>query len=322
MNATSLALQTATQSIAKLLPQVERTLGRVHVTPLHHCAKLSKSMGRRIQVKCEFLQYTGSFKFRGALAACTREVTAGATHLVASSTGNFGIGVAAAGAALGVPVTVFVPKDAPKRKQSLLSLFSANVVAISSEEQPHAYADAAEQYAASRHLTYLSPYDDAHVIAAHSLLILEIERQLAAQKSDQVSLVLPVGGGSLLAGALIALRAESRIHKIVGVEPRDLDDFARSIRSGEISYNRPTSRSVCDALSAACPGRLTFEVARENPKGLSFAQVSDDDVMTACALLQEDLGVAVEPSSAACLAAACKSGGTDNVVIVATGGNS
>lgn len=296
------------------------------VTPLVHCKDLSRRTGRNVFAKCEFLQTSGSFKYRGALAVAAREVGYGRTTLVASSTGNFGIGLATAAPKLGARAVIFVPSSIPPRKLHILEALGAEVQGCSPAGQfasgPSTPQSMARRYAQAHNHSLVSPYDDPAIIEANLALFLEVEQQLRALRHDTYHFAVPVGGGSLLAAAAIA-SARHRFRGIaVGVEPRGHSDFRRSLSSVVPRKNGCRARpTICDALTAIEPGKIPLRVVRNYLGRVRIQVASDKEVMYWKDILDRDLGSRIEPSSAAAACGILFSRPGDNVIIVVTGGN-
>jgi threonine dehydratase len=235
-----------------------RQVIRRHVwpTPLLPSVALARRGGGEIYLKLECWQYTGSFKVRGALnklAALSPEEWA--RGVVTASAGNHGLGVAYASQALGLPpVTVFVPESAPAAKLDRLQNFHCQVRVIGADyDGAHAMAEA---YVQEQGATYLSAYDDPVVIAGQATVGLEVMEAL-----PQADLLLvPVGGGGLIAGcALVAKAIRPSIH-IVGVQPEASPAAYLSLKDGRPYEAYPAEPTICDGLAGGF-GRVPFELA-------------------------------------------------------------
>lgn len=296
------------------------------VTPLIHCKELSRRTDRNVFAKCEFLQTSGSFKYRGALAVAAREVGRGCTTLVASSTGNFGIGLAAAAPSLGARAVIFVPSTIPPRKLEVLEALGAEVHQCSptrtSTSGPSNPQEMARRYAQAHNLPLVSPYDDPAIIEANVALFLEADLQLRALRSGPCHLAVPVGGGSLLAAAAIASVQHRFRGLAVGVEPRGHTDFCRSLSSVVSRRNGYRARpTICDALTAMEPGKLPLRVVRRYLARVRIHAATDNEVLHWKRILDSDLNSRVEPSSAAAACGIRFAEPGETVIVVATGGN-
>ncbi|WP_029348971.1 threonine/serine dehydratase [Bosea sp. 117] len=290
-------------------------------TPLIACPKLDELTGGRIFVKPEPLQRTGSFKFRGAYNRISRlgsEQRAGG--VVACSSGNHAQGVAAAATLLGMPSVIVMPKDAPALKKKRTMAFGGEVVEYDREtEDRDAIANA---IARERGAVFVPPYDDFYIIAGQGTVGLEIAEDLAALGIAPDVVVANASGGGLISGIALAIKEHFPRTRVLTAEPAGFDDHARSFRAGHRERNAQLSGSICDALLAATPGRLTFEISsRLVGEGVS---ASDEEVARAIAFAFEELKIVVEPGGAVALAAVL-AGRLDlagkTAAIVLSGGN-
>jgi len=322
---------------ASLLDTVRSTTNRIYETvraisretPLLTSPALDELAGRRLFVKAESLQHTGSFKLRGAFYRLKQlEPAQRQSGVVAFSSGNFAQGLARAGQLLGVPVTIVMPPNVPQLKILGTRRYGARVVIAEADGRPREViaAELAAHLAESQGLALLHPFDDSDVVLGHSSLGTELLRQLEAMGEDQPldTLLVPAGGGGLAAGVALALRAHGSTTRLIAVEPSGYDDLARSLAAGERHRNGPPSPTLCDALQANSPGAVPFSVLQ---KALSGAlNVSDEEVRTAMRAALESLKLVLEPSGASALAAAlaAKPRGLDlgeRVGVICSGGN-
>lgn len=299
----------------------ERLRDQAVVTPLLESHALNERVGRRVLIKAESLQRTGSFKFRGAFSRISRIPEADrAAGVVAFSSGNHAQGVAAAAAILGLPATIVMPSDAPRTKMESTRGWGAEIVETDRHKDDRAAV--AERVRAERGATLVSPYDDPDVIAGQGTCGLEIARQASAMGATIDDLLVCAGGGGLAAGCALAFATLSPKTRVHAVEPDGYDSTGRSLRAGERLGNPGGARSICDALLSPMPGVLTFAVNRERLSG--GLAVSDDEVRAAMAFAFRHLKLVVEPGGAVCLAAllAGKAEATGRTVaITLSGGN-
>jgi threonine dehydratase len=230
-------------------------------TPLTPSVALSRLSGTDVHLKLECWQRTGSFKVRGALnklaALLPEEWARGA---VSASAGNHGLGVAYASQALGLPpVTIFVPETAPAAKLDRLAAFDCRVHRAGADyDAAHAIAEA---YAQEQGATYISAYDDPIVIAGQGTVGLEIMEDLpGASPSGGRLLLVPVGGGGLIAGIAVITRAIDPSVRIVGVQPEASPSAYLSLRDGRPYETYPAGPTICDGLAGGF-GRVPFEMA-------------------------------------------------------------
>ena len=294
-------------------------------TPLLEAAALNERAGCRLLVKAEALQHTGSFKFRGAyyrlscLDACER-----AAGVVAYSSGNFGRALAAAGSMLGIPVTIVTPIDAPAIKIEAIREAGAEVVLSDHGERnrEEVASELAVNLVEERGATALHPFDDPVIVAGQGTLALDMFDQASRQGDTLDALLVPVGGGGLIAGCALALASESPMTEVIAVEPAGFDGMGRSLAAGERRRIGEGGSTMCDALQAAMPGEVPFAVAR--PRIKAGVTIADALVGEAVREAFQSLKVVLEPSGAIALAAALD-GSLDLagqcVGVVASGGN-
>ena len=277
-----------------------RLAGVVLHTPLLTSATLDAITGGRIFLKAETLQHTGSFKFRGAynkLAAIPPEQRAGG--VVAFSSGNHAQGVAAAARLLGMSCVIVMPHDAPRGKRERTAALGAELVFYDrTRDDREAIAG---DIAARRGAVLVPPYDDALIIAGQGTAGLEIVDDLRALGLVPDVVVVTASGGGLTAGIALAVSARVPAVKLYTAEPQGFDDHARSFRSGQREQNAALSGTICDALMARMPGKLTFAINRSLVGAGVVA--SDDEVAAAVAFAFYELKLVVEPGGAVALAA-------------------
>lgn len=319
--------------MASLVPDLEHlrrayasTSRATQETPLLESPALAAATGAgKVFVKPESLQRSGSFKIRGAYwrmkCLSAEEARRG---VVTYSSGNFAQGLAAAGRALGVPVTVVMPIDAPAAKRDAAAGYGATVISTEHGSRPReeVAAERARAIATEQGLTLLHPFDDREVVAGQAGAGLEALRQLEEQDASADTLFCPVGGGGLVAGVSLAFRYLSPSTRIVAVEPEGFDGMGNSLRQGAIQTMPLGPASICDGLMARRPGEVTFaalQLASVRP-----VTVSDEEVRRAMRFAFERLKLVLEPSGAASLAALL-CGRTDvsgqTVLVVCSGGN-
>jgi threonine dehydratase len=298
-----------------------RLAGHARRTPLLSSPFLDEIAGRRVFVKAECLQHTGSFKFRGAwsaLSALAPETRA--KGVIAFSSGNHAQGVAMAARAHGTSAVIIMPADAPKMKIDNTAALGAEVVLYDrATEDRDAIGDA---LSAERGLTLIKPFDEPLVIAGQGTTGLEIAEQARAEGIEAADVLVCCGGGGFLSGIALALEANAPGLRPRPVEPEGFDDVARSLASGGIERNTRTSGSLCDAIITPAPGQLTFPIMQRLCG--SGVVVSEDQALQAMVLAFSRLKIVVEPGGAVALAAALfhpdQSEG-DAVIATASGGN-
>jgi threonine dehydratase len=288
-------------TLADVEAAAERLRGVAEVTPVVEL--------RGAVLKCENLQRTGSFKFRGAYNAVSQlgEVAG----VVAASSGNHAQAVALAAQLHGLPATIVMPLDAPRVKRAGTLALGAEIVDYDryAEDREALLGD----YAAERGLEPVHPFEDPRVMAGQGTVALE----LLAQAPDVDVLVVPVGGGGLISGC--ATVAAARGVRVVGVEPEAGDDTRRSLAAGE-RVTIPIPRTIADGQQAPAPGVNTFPIVQRLVS--EIVTVSDDEIRAAMRVARDEAGLVVEPSGATGLAAYLQgrvSGGRPGIVL--TGGN-
>jgi len=298
-----------------------RLEGHARVTPLLNSPFVDEIAGRRVWVKPECLQKTGSFKFRGGWAALSAlDPDVRARGVIAYSSGNHAQGVAHAATLHGVPSVIVMPGDAPALKIANTKALGAEVVLYDRARESR--EDLGAQIATERGMTLIKPYDMAEVIAGQGTTGLEIAAQAAAQGVERADVLVCCGGGGLTAGIALACEADAPGLRARPVEPQGFDDVARSLRAGTIARNPRTSGNICDAILTPQPGDATFAIMlRLCGPGLV---VSEDEALQAMAQAFLRLKLVAEPGGAVALAAAlCRQDQIegDDVIVVISGGN-
>lgn len=290
-------------------------------TPLLSSHFLDEIAGRKLFVKAECLQRTGSFKFRGGWSAVSGlPADVRARGVIAFSSGNHAQGVALAARLHGVPSVIIMPSDAPKIKIDNTRDYGAEVVLYDrANDDRDAIGD---RLSSERGLTLIRPYDEPLVIAGQGTVGLEIDEQGLELGIDAAEVLVPCGGGGLTSGISLALAAKAPNYKVRTSEPERFDDVARSLAAGKIQRNATTSGSICDAIITPQPGNITFPImVGLCGKGIA---VTEDEALRAMVLAFNRLKVVVEPGGAVALAAALFHGNeleSETVIAVASGGN-
>ena len=308
-------------NIEMIRAAAERLQGHARKTPLLSSPFLDDIAGRRVLVKPECLQHTGSFKFRGAWSAVSAlDAETRAKGVIAFSSGNHAQGVAYAAQLHGVPSVIVMPADAPQLKIDNTRTLGAEVVLYDRETEDR--AEIGEALSAERGLTLVKPYDEPQVIAGQGTTGLEIAAQCAEIGVTQAQVLTCCGGGGLTSGIALALEADAPDMTVRPVEPQGFDDVKRSLQSGAIQRNNQMGGSICDAIVTPQPGDLTFPIM-QRLCGAGIA-VSEDDALKAMAHAFLRLKLVAEPGGAVALAAALFHADQiegDAVVCVISGGN-
>ncbi|WP_170790341.1 threonine ammonia-lyase [Ruegeria lacuscaerulensis] len=299
----------------------ERLRGNVRETPILTSPFLDEIAGRRVLVKPECLQHTGSFKFRGAWSAISALSEAERSRgVIAFSSGNHAQGVAHAAARHGIASVIIMPSDAPQLKINNTRALGGEVVLY--DRATESREEIGEALAVERGLTLIRPYDEPQVIAGQGTTGLEIARQAADLGVKHADVLVCCGGGGLTSGIALALEEHAPGLRPRPCEPEGFDDVKRSLATGQIQSNAATSGNICDAILTPQPGDITFPILnRLCGPGLS---VSEDEAMHAMALAFLRLKIVLEPGGAVSLASALFRRDEiegDAVIVVASGGN-
>ncbi len=299
----------------------QRIQGHARRTPILTSPFLDEIAGRRVFVKAECLQHTGSFKYRGGRSAVSALTdNALKTGVIAYSSGNHAQGVALAARQHGAPAVIIMPADAPTVKIENTKALGAEVVLYDRANEDRNVIGA--RLSEERGLTLIKPYDHPQVLAGQGTCGLEIAEDMNALEVTEADVAVCCGGGGLTSGIALALAADAPGLRVRPVEPEGFDDVARSLISGKIESNDRASGSLCDAIITPQPGDLTFPIMQAHC-GPGIV-VTEEECLRAVALAFERLRVVVEPGGAAALAAALFHPETfegDAVIAVATGGN-
>ena len=285
-------------------------------TPLIHSSIFSDLTGSDVYLKAEFRQKTGSFKIRGAYfkikSLSDEEKKYG---VVAASAGNHAQGVAFASSLEKIPCTIVMPKNASPAKVAATRGYGAKVIleGINYDES----SSKAKEIAKETGATMIHAFDDPMVIAAQGVIGLEILEDLA----DVDEIYLPIGGGGLAAGVLIAIKEKNPQIKVIGVQSKSFPSMHDSFKQGSITASGGGERTIADGISVKIPGQLTFLIIKELIDEIVL--VDDVEITKAMFLLMERMKFVVEPAGAASLAylISKKPAVGKKVVAVLAGGN-
>ncbi|MGW5328383.1 threo-3-hydroxy-L-aspartate ammonia-lyase [Streptomyces sp. NPDC004014] len=293
-----------------------RLQGIAHRTPVLTSRTLNSAVGAEVFVKCENFQRVGAFKFRGAYNAAAR-LSPGqlAKGIAAYSSGNHAQATALAARELGTTAVILMPEDAPRSKLTATAGYGAEVVTYDRYTQDRTALG--EALAEDRGLALIPPYDHPHVIAGQGTAALELLQDTGALDA----LVVPVGGGGLIAGSATAAKALHPGIRVIGVEPEAGDDTRLSLAGGA-RVTIPVPRTIADGQALATPGEITFPINQRLVDAVSV--VSDEEIVHAMRFAFERLKIVLEPSGASALAA-LMAGRVDNpprrIGVIASGGN-
>jgi threonine dehydratase len=322
------AAESRADSDSRVLPEQRPTLslealraaargleGIVARTPLVEVAALSSRIGGSVSLKCEHLQPAGAFKIRGAFTAVSRiPAPDRARGVITYSSGNHGQAVAYAARQLGIRAVVVMPQRAPLVKVEGVKRLGGEVI-IAGNTTPERQ-EQARTIALAEGLTMVPPYESLDVIAGQGTCGLEIMDQLP----NVETIVVPVGGGGLIAGIAAAVAALKPSVRVIGVEPVGAPKLARALEAGR-PVKLDHTESIADGLLPLSIGELPFAVLA--PIVREAMQVSEDETAAAVRFLFREGGLSVEPSGAV-TTAALLSGRlrtTGPTVAIVSGGN-
>jgi threonine dehydratase len=283
-------------TLATIEAAQRRIQPHIHETPVLTSRALGERAGCTLLCKAEHLQRGGSFKLRGALNRVLLLSDAERSRgVVAYSSGNHAQGVALAGQLAGVSATIVMPADAPRVKLDATREYGAEVITY--DRQRESREGIAQAICAARGAVLIPPFDDEHVIAGQGPLGLEIARQCP----DLDFALIPVGGGGLISGVAIALRALQPACRIIGVEPARANDAQQSLRSGQIVRIAPPT-TIADGVATLALGQKTFPILRALVDDIWTVQ--EAEIRSALAFVWTRTKQLVEPTGALTTAAA------------------
>ena len=284
-------------------------------TPLIHSHVFSEMTDSEVYLKAEFRQRTGSFKIRGAYykikSLSDEEKKQG---VVAASAGNHAQGMAFASSLEKISCTIVMPKNASPAKVAATRGYGANVV-LEGVNYDESFAKAKE-IAKETGATLIHAFDDPQIIAAQGVIGLEILDDLP----DVDEIYLPIGGGGLAAGTLIAIKEKNPNIKVVGVQSSSFPSMYESVKQGSLTTSGG-ARTIADGISVKTPGQLTFNIINELIDEIVL--VDDVEITKAMFLLMERMKFVVEPAGAASLAylISKKPSPGKKIVVILAGGN-
>ncbi|MFJ9743149.1 threonine/serine dehydratase [Streptomyces sp. NPDC101166] len=295
-----------------------RLSGRVLRTPVIRSEQLDAACGARLWLKAENLQRGGSFKVRGALLAVERLAAAAARGVIAQSTGNHAIAVALAARAHALPTVIVLPCDAPQAKVRRIREAGAQVTFAGTT-----LADRIAAVAELRELhgyDVVDPYDDPQVVAGQGTATAELLSQAAAQGVRLDTVVVPIGGGSALAGACLA--AARHGVEVVGAEPASVPAFTAALQAGE-PVTVPARHTIADGLRPDRIGDLPFSLAQLDTARV--LTVEEEAIAEALRSALWQARVLIEPAAATALAGALEyareAGRGTDIGVLLSGGN-
>ncbi|MEM8680017.1 MAG: pyridoxal-phosphate dependent enzyme [Planctomycetota bacterium] len=301
-------------SYPQVLEAARRLRGVVHRTPVMTCEAIDRRANCRLFFKCENLQKVGAFKYRGAShALLTMEDADADRGVVTHSSGNHAQALALAGVRREIPTTIVMPTTAPAVKRAAVAEYGATIVDC--EPTLEARETTAAEIVGRTGATFVHPYDNERVIEGQGTATLELLEEV----EDLDTVVIPVGGGGLLAGGCLVCHGGERTIRVLAAEPAGADDAARSFQAGE-RLLQTDPNTIADGLLTSL-GERNWPIIRDHVE--QVVTVSDDEIVAAMRLLWERAKLVVEPSGAVPLAAVLK--GTwppgSRVGVILSGGN-
>ena len=282
-------------TLADVETAAQRLAGVANRTPVLTSRTLDERSGATVFVKAESFQRAGSFKFRGAynrLAQLSDEERQ--RGVAAYSSGNHAGALALAASIVGTSATILMPEDTPAAKLDATKSYGAEVVTYDRYTQDR--EELGRRLAEERGLTLVPPYEDERIMAGQGTAALELIQDVG----ELDVLVVPVGGGGLVAGSSTAAKGRAPGCRVYGVEPEEGDDHRRSLAAGErVRIDVP--RTIADGLQGNVPGEKTFEVNRRLLDGI--VTVTDPQIVEAMVFLFDRMKVVTEPSGAVAVAA-------------------
>lgn len=288
----------------------------IHRTPVVTCGAIDRAAGCEVFLKCENFQKVGAFKARGACnAVMSLDDATAARGVVTHSSGNHAQALAWAAALRSIPAHIVMPSNAPPIKRRAVEEYGGKIY-----ECLPTVADreaTAARVQAETGATLIPPYNDERIIAGQGTCALEF----LAQAPDLDAIIVPVGGGGMLAGTAITTNALAPNIAVFGAEPANADDAFRSLASGQIEP-MDTPDTIADGLRTTL-GTLTFPIIHDLVKAIVL--VSEEEITAAMRLVLERAKLVVEPSGAVGIAAACTKACADygfrKIGVIVTGGN-
>lgn len=294
----------------------QRLEGFAHQTPVFTSRTLDAETGAQVFIKCENLQRTGSFKFRGAFNALSQfDAQQRKAGVVAFSSGNHAQGIALAAQLLGMPATIVMPADAPAAKVAATREYGASVVLYDRFNEDR--EQIGRTLAVEHGMTLIPPYDHPHILAGQGTAA----KELLEFSGPLDALFVGLGGGGMLSGTALSTRALAPDCQLFGVEPQAGNDGQRSFQTGSIVHI-DTPATIADGAQTQHLGDCTFPIIRD--KVTDILTVSDAQLVAAMKFFMQRMKMVVEPTGCLGLAALRQLGERfkgRRVGIIVTGGN-
>ncbi|WP_438867247.1 threo-3-hydroxy-L-aspartate ammonia-lyase [Pseudomonas sp. L1(2025)] len=299
-----------------VIAAAQRLQGFAHQTPVFTSRTLDAETGAQVFIKCENLQRTGSFKFRGAFNALSQfDAQQRKAGVVAFSSGNHAQGIALAAQLLGMPATIVMPADAPAAKVAATREYGASVVLYDRFNEDR--EQIGRTLAVEHGMTLIPPYDHPHILAGQGTAA----KELLEFTGPLDALFVGLGGGGMLSGTALSTRALAPDCRLFGVEPQAGNDGQRSFQTGSIVHI-DTPATIADGAQTQHLGDCTFPIIRD--KVTDILTVSDAQLVAAMTFFMQRMKMVVEPTGCLGLAALRQLGERfkgQRVGIIVTGGN-
>ncbi|XP_063812201.1 serine racemase-like isoform X2 [Pseudophryne corroboree] len=291
---------------------------QVHTTPVMTCSSLDALTTRKLFFKCELLQKTGSFKFRGALNAVKSLAADRCTAVVTHSSGNHGQALALAAQMMGISAYVVVPRTAASCKKAAIRGYGAQIVECDPTDESR--AEVAAKIIQETGGVLVHPNQDVSVIAGQGTIGLEVLNQVPGVEA----FVIPVGGGGMLAGITVAVKAIRPDVRIYAAEPSNADDCYRSKMNGILTANPRPPITIADGVKTNI-GQNTWPIIRDLVDDVFV--VTEEEIKRATRMVWERMKLVIEPTAGLGLAAILSrrfqetAGDIQNICVVLCGGN-
>ena len=287
----------------------------IHRTPIITAESIDKITGASLYFKCENFQKIGAFKKRGATNAilCLSDKEK-ANGVITHSSGNHGQAVALAAREQGIKAIIVMPDNSPSVKIEATKDYGAEVVFCSASIESR--RETVERVTKETGTHFIHPFNDYDIIAGQATAA----KELLEEVKDLDFLIAPIGGGGLISGTCLSVKYFSPNTKVIGAEPKEVDDAHRSLQSGKIESNE-TTNTIADGLKTPL-GDKTFAIIRKHVQ--EIITLNESEIIEALQLIWERMKIVVEPSSAVPLAAVIKNKKLfedQRVGIILTGGN-
>jgi threonine dehydratase len=311
-----MTMHTHTVDLSDVRAAADRLKGVAHRTPVFTSTALDSIAGCRVFVKCENLQRVGAFKFRGAYNALSKlDSAARRRGVVAFSSGNHAQGVALAARLLEIAATIVMPAAATRVKLEATAGYGARVVTFDPAKEDREAV--AARLVAESGATLIPPYDHPDIIAGAGTAALELCEDVA----DLDAVLVPLGGGGLLAGTATAVKAMQPRCTIYGIEPEAGNDWYLSWQTGErVVIGAPDT--IADGVRTTAPGIVPWPIVRELAAGVLL--VGDDEICAGMRFAAQRMKMIVEPAGATVFAALMTRRvpmRAERIGVIASGGN-